>query len=373
MGKRPTQLPRDVVDLLARSYGLITTAEARQAGVHVGRLRRLVDAGLLTQFAHGCYVDATRIKRLDDWALHREKARAFAISCGSDAYLVGWSSAVCWRLPTVGLPPALPTVVRPSAPGRGPSRTAYGRILVAELPPEHLYGSNRYGLMSQSWTAVDLARRAPLHHALVVADHVARNGGDLSAVAGCMAGWPAAHRSRWVAEHADPNSESPLETLGRFTCIEFDLPMPVSNAWVGRDGPERRVDGLWPYHRAASEADGAIKYNNRSDAAQIVRAQNEREFWLRRLGLDFVRYSAPDVYGDRTALAGRFSALLRDNPAGEPIRWWKDVPGVGPVEPKDEDWPSPEPLRLVLPAGWRHGLEDDLSSDGDSINNPDAG
>jgi hypothetical protein len=345
------------VELLGQGYGLLTTAVARQAGVQIGRLRRLAGSGLLTQLAHGCYADTSRFTALDEWGRHKQKARAFAISCGSDAHLIGWSSTVNWRLPTVGAPPSLPTVARPVAPGLGPSTTTYGRILVARLPPEHRYGPHRYGLMSQAWTAVDLARRAPLHHALVVADRVARHGHDLASAARCMAGWPGAHRSRWIAEHADPNAESPLETLGRFTCIEFDLPLPVSNAWVGRDGPERRVDGLWPYHRAVSEADGAIKYNDRSDAAQVVRAQNEREFWLRRLGLDFVRYSAPDVNADRTALAGKFAALLRDNPISEPIRWWKDVPGHGPVEPKPEDWPSPHPLGLVLPAGWRHGLD----------------
>jgi hypothetical protein len=160
------------------------------------------------------------------------------------AYLIGWSSAVCWLLPTVGVPPPLPTVARPRVPGLGPSSTPYGRILVAQLPPDHRYESDRYG----------------------------------------------------------------------------------------------------------------VKYHYRSDAAEIVQAQNEPGFWLRRLGLDFARYSAPDVYGDRTALAGRFPALLRDIPPGEPIRWWKDVPGVGPVEPKREDWPSPHPLGLVLPAGWRRGV-----------------
>jgi hypothetical protein len=57
-------------------------------------------------------------------------------------------------------------------------------------------------------------------------------------------------------------------------------------------------------------------------------------------------------------LAERFSALLRDNPArAEPIRWWKHVPGVGPVEPEPADWPSPHPVSVVLPAGWDVDIE----------------
>jgi hypothetical protein len=151
----------------------------------------------------------------------------------------------------------------------------------------------------------------------------------------------------------NPAAESALETLGRFTCMEFDLPMPVCNAWVGSSGPVYRVDGLWPFHWSAYEADGALKYDNRPDASSIVAAQSEREFYLRRLGLDVARYGWDLGFRRRAALAERFSALLRDNPArAEPIRWWKHVSGVGPVKPEPADWPSPHPVSVVLPAGW---------------------
>ncbi len=358
MARRTTRLPDDVRDLLRRGYGLFTNAEARAAGITHSRLHRLTQAELLTHLAHGCYVETSRFESLDEWNQFGEKARAFAVSCGPATYLVGWSAVVNWGLPTFGQPPKLPDVIRENARGLGPSATTHGRILVGRLPAEHRISAGRLRSMSQAWTAVDLARRAPVHHALIVAHRVASSGHDLRAAARHLTRWPGAHRARWIAEHADPNAESPLETLGRFTCLEFNLPMPVSNAWVGRDKPERRVDGLWPYHRAVSEADGALKYNDRADAKQIVRAQSEREFWLRRLGLDFVRYGAPDVYGDRAGFAAKIAALHRDNPPGDPIRWWKHVPGQRPVEPQPEDWPSPYPLGLILPAGWERGLDD---------------
>jgi hypothetical protein len=156
------------------------------------------------------------------------------------------------------------------------------------------------------------------------------------------------------AEHADPNAESALETLGRFACIEYDLPLPVSNAWVGIDGPELRVDHLWPYHWVCGEADGGLKFNNRNDAALIVQQQSDREFRLRRLGLDLARYGWAEAYYRRRNLAGRFAAALLDNPPREqPIRWWLDVPGEQPVEPERADWPSPRPLGIVLPAEYQ--------------------
>src|SRR5215203_178566 len=99
-------------------------------------------------------------------------------------------------------------------------------------------------------------------------------------------------------------------------------PMPVCNAWVGSSGPVYRVDGLWPFHRSAYEADGALKYDNRPDASSIVAAQSEREFYLRRLGLDVARYGWDLGFRRRATLALHFSALLRDNPVrAEPIQW----------------------------------------------------
>jgi hypothetical protein len=108
--------------------------------------------------------------------------------------------------------------------------------------------------------------------------------------------------------------------VGRFTCIEFHLPMLESNAWVG------------------------------PDAAAIVLAQTEREWYLRRLGLDIARYDWVLAIRRRHELASRFAALLRANPAPPvSIRWWKIVPGVGPAQPDPADWPSPLPTGCVLP------------------------
>jgi len=59
-----------------------------------------------------------------------------------------------------------------------------------------------------------------------------------------MQHWKGVDDARWIAEHSNPNAETALETLGRFTCIEFALPRPVCNAWVGAEGrpevPRRR-------------------------------------------------------------------------------------------------------------------------------------
>ena len=70
-----------------------------------------------------------------------------------------------------------------------------------------------------------------------------------------MHGWPGTDDATWVVEHADHRAETPLEYLGRLACIEGGLPVPLSNVWVG-------------------------------DGYPLL----EREWALRRLGLDVVRY-----------------------------------------------------------------------------------
>jgi hypothetical protein len=353
MSRRPARLPSRIVTLLRQCQGLIDVGTARAVGIPPDHLNRLARAQLLIRLAEGVYASAEAVRHLDNWALHELTARAFLLSCSPDAFLTGWSAAAVWGLPTLGPPPTKPTVVRPKQVGRGAKSGAYGIVHTASIPPHHQHRLMRTRLVSRGWTAATIALTASVSAALVVADAALRAGGDVSAAVQHMSGWPGVTRARWVAAYADPLSESPIETLGRFASIVGGLPMPVSNAWVGDGCPEFRVDGLWPYHHAVSEADGASKYNNRPDAAGIVFKQNEREWRLRRLGLDIARYGFPLAAFRQHELISRFAQLLRDNPPrSEPVRWWKHVPGIGPVEPAPADWPSPHPTGILLPPGW---------------------
>ena len=201
---------------------------------------------------------------------------------------------------------------------------AFAKLLLRAVGIEVLSHGIRVG-------RVELARTARLPDSLVVADEAARRGLDLEGVIPHMRRWPGIKRAAWVVEQAEPTIESPLETLGRFTFIEYYLPMPVTNAWVGRDGPEWRLDGLLPWHWWGYEGDGALKYDNREDASKIVREQQEREFQLRRLGLDILRFGWPDAYPNRQPLLDKVRAMFGDRPPrGTAIKWWKDVPGHGP-------------------------------------------
>jgi hypothetical protein len=69
--------------------------------------------------------------------------------------------------------------------------------------------------------------------------------------------------------NADGRAESALESLGRLTCIDGGLPVPLSNVWVGPGYPLYRLDHLWAYHWLAAEGDGALKYRGRDPAGAL--------------------------------------------------------------------------------------------------------
>jgi len=354
---RSSDLPPDIAVLLDHGDGLITIDDAERTNLDTSRLRHLMASGRLLRLARGAYTGARHYNTLRPWQRHVLEARALVQSCNSEVFLTGWSAVAIWGLPTLRKPPPGPALVRlhPSAAvdgGRG------GWIQQANVPRAHQMRYRRAHVVSPAWAVAEMSRHSPLEQALAAADAVARRAAeaaattdpdsrrlrtlDLDDAVANMRHWSGVQRSRWVAQYADPCAETPIESLGRFACLQYALPMPVANAWVGERHPEYRVDGLWPWHWAAFEADGAVKYNLRPDASDIVAAQNEREWWLRRLGLDFTRFGWELAAHRRPTLGGRFRQLLSDNPPRkEPIQWWKHVPGLGAVEPEARDWPTP--------------------------------
>lgn len=344
-----TALPDDF--LMAMTDGMISKASAREHGLAPKRLERLVTAGLLVRVGRGVYACAQRWNEAYAWERHALRARGFA-EMNPGLLLTGWPAAAVCRLPTFGKPPERVLAVRPSRSAQG-SSVRGATIRRYPVPAEHRAVYRGTPMTSRAWTAAMSALHAPVPYALAVADAAARQGNSITHALTHMTQWPGARRARWVAAHADAAAESPIESLGRFGAIVGGLPLPVANAWVGPGFPKYRVDGLWPFHWAAFEADGAIKYNNREDASDIVRKQHEREWELRRaVGVDVMRFGFRAAL-DYAALAARLTTFLSHNPVrDEPVRWWKHDPARGPVEPEPYDWPSPEPPGIVLPPNW---------------------
>jgi hypothetical protein len=95
---------------------------------------------------------------------------------------------------------------------------------------------------------VDLARQCDRRTGLMLADAAAVRGRSRAGLTQAlldMAAWPRIGRAHWAVQNADPDVESPLESLGRFAFLRAGLPTCVSNVWVGDDYPRYRLDHYW--------------------------------------------------------------------------------------------------------------------------------
>lgn len=136
---------------------------------------------------------------------------------------------------------------------------------------------------------------------------------------------PGVERARCVVSQADPRSESVLESVGRAALLAAGLPAPLSNVWIA-DGPQpRRVDHLYVVGALVLEADGSGKYADRT--AAVLRAEKDREYRLRQLGFEVVRYDWALAYGRPHELAIRVATALsgRTGQVAPPI-WSLDRP-----------------------------------------------
>ena len=319
-----TKVPADVVALLDAGGGYFVIGAARVAGVSDDRVQRLVRAGLLESVARGAYAARAPLEQ-NLWQAHAIRTRAFVSSCRAHALAAGWSAVAIRRLPVLRPPPAVPVVIRRAPAGRGTSRSRYGIARVADVPEEHWSRYAGCPTVSTAWMVADLARTAPRPDALVLADAVLRGGvgrDRLCRAVETLHGMPGVGRATWIADNADGGAETALETLGRLSCLDSGLPVPLSNVWVGDGYPLYRLDHLWPYHWVAAEGDGALKYRGH-DPAAVVKAEKEREWALRQLGLEVVRYDWELAAYRRMQLAERFGSVLRANPARpNPVPWW---------------------------------------------------
>jgi hypothetical protein len=312
MSARLTNIPGDIEHLLALGDGLLTTRCAESAGVTRPRLLRLVRAGLLIRLANGVYANREDFDDAPPWPAFALRSRAFTRACGPRAYAAGWSAVAVRGLPAIGTPPHKPLVVVPLESGSD-TNSRFGDVRALTLPPEHTTMVHGCPIVTDARLAVDLARKAPREDALVLADAVLASGtspGELREILATQRYWPGAQKASWVLDHADAYSESALETLGRLTFIEHELPVPISNAWLElgptRIRPDHLLDDLW----LIFEGDGDLKYNGRLDAARVIGEQREREWRLREHGFEVSRYGWSDARYHRRQLAERFRSFI---------------------------------------------------------------
>lgn len=316
----PVPLPEPVRGALTAGGGLVRRSDLIRLGITRTTMSRWLQNGRLTPLANGVYTDAAALGRLDPWARFRLRTQAFLLVSPPNTHAIGWSAVVVHGMPTMGEPPDVPAVVRPSRTRRGSNRTVNGHTRFGAVPDRWLGEVSGTAVVHPAFAAVDLGRRVSRVAALVVADAAAartRSRDHLAAALDDIGAWPGAGRAAWAVRHADGEAESALESAGRYAFIRAGLPPGRSNVWVGEYLPEFRLDHYWAQCRVGVEADGLAKYGD--DPAAVIRDEKRREWRLQELGIRVIRYGWAAALGSPDVLAGQVRRLL-DSPAPPPVR-----------------------------------------------------
>lgn len=322
---------RKKVEQVVERHGEVFSMRGAVAcGVAPGCVRRVEAAGHIVRLSKNCFVPTSIWSMADGWQQFRLRSIAFGLGASAHILLTGPSSQIIHGLPIFTSPPDLPVAIRVRPTSSGTNLTPHARVRTGFVPTAHQWREQDIGIVSTSYTAIDVARHSIPAEALAVVDHVLHSGVSrerLSRLVEDLKHYPGIEQAAWAMEHGDDRAESPLESLGRLAFLEAGLPAPLSNVWIF-DGRRRfRVDHLIPEHGVILEGDGGLKLNNREDAHRVVRDQIERESWLRGRGFAVERYDYWMGWNARSKIIALAQRAARSQ-LGKPIPtcWSMDIP-----------------------------------------------
>lgn len=269
---------------LARAQGgVVTRRQLTASGVSERRLGTVAAPKALVKVRHGVFVDGAAWAQADEVQRIAYAVAAERLRSGADLVAAGRTAALLHKLPVLGRQRGLHLVERKQV---RPSHHGVSR-LVLEVDVEEVLGVPTTSLAR---TAVDVARKG-FAGGVVTVDAVLRRGvprEDLELAVDVSRRWPGRLTALAAVGFADPLAETALESLGRARMHEAGLPTPESQVWIGdADGPFARVDHCWRDRRVVAEADGALKYTDRSALFE----EKRREDRIREAGFQVVRYT----------------------------------------------------------------------------------
>jgi Transcriptional regulator, AbiEi antitoxin/Protein of unknown function (DUF559) len=291
-----------------------TAGEWRAAGVTPARFRSLTRAGDLVRVRHGVYATRSAVESAssDPRQAHALRVAAARACIGHTGVASHQSAAVLHGIDLLQ-GPADNTVWLTRPPGQYRNRCPDGvHLYSARLPMQHV--RTLYGLpvTTATRTVIDLARSLTFMEGVVAADSALRLGktteGGLAEILRSSARWPGADQARRVADFANADAGSVLESCARVVFAEAGLPAPVLQAAIATADAEfiARVDFCWPVYRVIAEADGMAKYEDPSRA----RAQIMRDIRLRDAGYKVVHFTWSELFGTPERVIARIRAAF---------------------------------------------------------------
>jgi very-short-patch-repair endonuclease len=299
----------DVTDAY-RLDGFLTPAALSRLGITRSVLRILVQKGELVSVALGVYVSAdyaarVRLFRGGELAL---RVGAQLANMAPGAVASHQTAAGLHELDVLGPPEDL-AITRP--PGTSRTGKPGVRVHATRLPRKHVTEQLGVPVTTVARTVVDLARSTSFRDGVVVADSALRMNltskprlRQVLAECGPIRG---TQRARDVIEFADALSESVLESIGRVAFAESGLPKPELQVQIGVPKVFARTDYLWRQYWTIAEADGVLKYDDRTHAVR----QLERDTRLRDAGFEVVHFGWREIMHEPETVVARIRTAFR--------------------------------------------------------------
>jgi hypothetical protein len=287
--------PLDAIVSSMIDAGPFTLTEARQAGLGRSDIRRRS----LRRVGPSTYVSA---RHIDGVTLKLQTASCRLPDTGAFS---GFSAAWLHGLDVDACSPIEVTIPN----GQGVSARVGMKVCRARLDVDEVVRMHGLRATTISRTLEDLGRRLTLTEATVVTD-MALHAGLLNlsifrVFARTRRGGRGLVNLRRVADHAEPKSESPMETRLRMLLVLAGLPRPVAQMSL-QDAKGRflgRPDLYYPDHRLGIEYDGATHRDS-------LAADNRRQNRLIGQGIQLLRFTAADVLHNQASVVAQVRALL---------------------------------------------------------------
>jgi len=285
-----------VDELLGEQQGVLSVGQARDLGVTPAALKWARRKGQLHFLRRGVFTSTSTWENASAEGRHflatlaQQRVHPAMVACAT-------SAAVLLELPTPNGPPEQPqlTVARAAtgSGGRGNRAGALSRRswLAAE---EIVTLPSQVKVTSPVRTVLDCAREWDEAWGLAAADAALKRlqiqPTALLSGAEARPSIPGQLRSRWVAEHAREQVESPLESLARAVIVRAGFPEPTPQVWVHTAKGWFRVDLMDEANRLITEADGKLKYAT----ATTLWEEKKREDALRDADHEVIRFTMSD-------------------------------------------------------------------------------
>ena len=323
-GKREleAQAIRQVVRQHAQArHGIFRRADLHALGIDPSSIRTFVRRGWWARLHHGVYVDAEVFAA----AVHpvdrlRIQASAAIAALPGSVFTFGPTSAKLHGLAVDR--PLLKTVslVRPyTADQRALHRrirttSTLGSISIHRhaLNPGHITIADGLPSVDILDAAISTAARSVLMWAVATLDSLLWASPDaLEALHDRVESWSGLRgigTVRRAAQLARHGAQNPFETISRLRFTQAGLPEPVLQLPVyDADGLIGNVDMAWLEFMVIGEADGLLKYENRSDLI----AEKLREDRLRALGWIVVRWTWDELMRTPHVVIARIERAMR--------------------------------------------------------------